>query len=899
MRLRQSFAALVALLTLGACSAGTPAPERPAPPPVVSSAPPPADPPPPTGLHLPTTAAPRSYLASLTLDPAASVFQGSIEVELTVNEATRVLWLNATELTIEKAELVRGADRQPLRVLAGGADLVGFAAAQPIAPGPATLAVRYSGVISKKDDRGVFTEKEGDDPYLFSQFENIDARRAFPCFDEPGIKVPWQIDLEVPSGDTALSNTPALSEAPSRPGMKRVRFAETKPLPSYLVAFAVGPFDLVDAGRAGSKGTPVRLAVPRGRAADAKTSAATTTTLLGYLEDYFGIPYPYEKLDVVAIPHVVSFGAMENAGLITFYQQGMIARPDEDTGEHQRNYADIIAHEMAHHWFGDLVTMAWWDDVWLNEAFATWMEVKVLSRWRPTWSWETKRVRQVGVAMREDSLVSARKVRQEIVSKDDIQNAFDAITYLKGAALLDMFESWIGPEAFRKGIQGYLQGHAHGNATSRDFAAAISAAAGKKEDVAAVFASFLDQGGVPLVKAELACSKGEAAVKLSQTRFLPSGSSGSSAQRWQIPVCVRWEPGEGRACTLLSEPSAVLPLPGTKGCPTLLLPNAGSGGYYHVAYQPNDLDALLRDGGKKLNLAERLGVVADVAALGRSGALPLGELLGRLPSFAADPSPHVQRAAAAFLFGIPQGVVPEALRASYGRYVDKTFGKKARALGLVRKPGEPEETTALRALVVPLVGSRGSDPTLRKEARALALRWLDDPTAVEAASIEIVLGMAATQGDRALFERLRTEIGKTKDDQRRSHLLAALGSFRDPALARASLDFFLDSDVDPREAMGLLDQDELSTEVVFTFLKESFDRVLARVPSDAAVSLPGTVSRFCDEGHRAAVEAFFKPRIEKISGGPRALSQALEEISLCSTLRASQEASLRAFLKKP
>ncbi len=897
MRPRQRSAALVALLAHAACSASSTPPERAPLPAVASPAPRPADPLPPTGLRLPATASPRRYVASLTLVPTASTFEGVIDIELMVNEATRVLWLNATELTIERAELSRGGAREALRVLPGGEDLVGFARDEPIPPGPATISVRYRGAISDRDDRGVFTEKEGGESYLFSQFENVDARRAFPCFDEPSAKVPWQLELEVRAGDTALSNTPVVSEAPSREGMKKVRFAETRPLPSYLVAFAVGPFDLVDAGRAGKKGTPVRLAVPRGRGAEVKTSAATTTAMLGHVEDYFGTPYPYEKLDVVAIPQVVSFGAMENAGLITYYERGMLAKPDEDTPEHQRTYADIIAHEIAHHWFGDLVTMAWWDDVWLNEAFATWMEVKMLSRFRPSWSWETKRLHETSMAMREDSLVSARKVRQEITSGDDIQNAFDVITYVKGAALLDMFEAWIGPERFRKGIQRYLDGHAHGNATSRDFTAAISAEAG--QDVAPVFASFLDQGGVPLVEAELSCGKGEASVRLRQSRFLPRGSSGSSEQRWQIPVCVRWEPGAGRACTLLREPSAVLPLPGTKGCPSLLVPNAESMGYYHVGYQPKQLDALLREGAKKLSLAERLGVISDVAALGRSGALPLGEVLGHMRVFAVDPSAHVQRAAAAFLLGIPQRVVPEALRPRYGRYVDRTFGSAARALGLVRKVGEAEERPALRALVVPVVGKRGEDPALRKEALGLALRWLDDPAALDADSIDAVLGIAAQHGDRALFDRLRNALDRSKDGKRRAHLIGALASFREPSLVRASLDLFLTGDLDPREAVGLLEQDELATEVVFAFLKESFERVLTRLPADAAVILPGTVSHFCDEGHRVEVEAFFRPRIERISGGPRALSQALEAISLCSALRSSQEESLRAFLKKP
>jgi alanyl aminopeptidase len=901
MRVRSPLPSVCALVLLAACSAGSP-PDAgaPRPPPSVThalaaSAREPLDPGPPSGLRLPATASPRRYSAELTLVPSASTFQGSIDIELTVHEASSVLWLNATELTIERAELHRGGETQALRVLEGDEHRVGFIAKSPIAPGPARLSLSYRGRISDKDDRGVFSEKEGGADYLFTQFESIDARRAFPCFDEPSAKVPWQLTLEVPAGDVALSNTPVLSEAPSREGMKRVRFAETKPLPSYLVAFAVGPFDLLDAGVAGKRGTPVRLAVPRGRSAEAKTAAAATTALLGILEDYFELPYPYEKLDVVAIPQVVSFGAMENAGLITYYARGLMAKPDEDTAEHQRQFADVMAHELAHQWFGNLVTMRWWDDIWLNEAFASWMEVKALSRFRPGWSWETLRLQDAASAMRHDRLESARKVRQEIASNDDIQNAFDTITYLKGGALLGMFEAWIGPELFRKGIHRYLDQHAHGNASSRDFAAAISAEAGR--DVSPVFASFLDQGGLPVVRAELSCAKGEASMRLSQRRFLPVGSSGSSAQTWQIPVCLRWNAGEGRACTLLAEPSATIALPAMKGCQTAIVPNAGSFGYYHVGYRPSDLDALLRHGTKTLTLAERLGMLSDLGALVKSGDLPVGEVLSRLPLFASDESPHVRRAAASLLVGLPLHVVPDALRPSFARYVGATFGKEARALGLVRRSGESEELGTLRAVVVGLVGGLGEDRALVDEARALSLRWLDDPRVIDADAIDTVLPIAAARGDRALFDRFHAELSATKDDTRRAHLLGAMASFRDPSVVRASLALFLSGELDPREAVILLEQDSRMNEVVFGFVRDNFDRIVEKMPADTAMMLPGVVSRFCDEAHRREVLAFFAGKIERISGGPRALSQAVEEIALCSALRSAQEESLRSFLK--
>ena len=384
---------------------------------------------------------PARYQVSLTVVPGQAAFEGVVDIAVKLVEPTSLIWLNGTELSIREAH-ARGAGQVfPARVVPGGDDFVGFAFDEKVPAGAARLHVEYAGKISDHDDRGLFVEDEEGTPYVFSQFESTDARRAFPCFDEPSSKVPWQLTLHVPAGDTALSNTSVLSESKEGPGMKAVHFAETKPLPSYLVAFAVGPFDLVDAGKAGKKGTPVRLAVPHGQAAQAAFAAATTPAIIARLEDLFGVPYPYDKLDMVAVPRLVTFGAMENAGLITFTRAGMLARPEEETPAFKIRFSSTTTHELGHHWFGDLVTTAWWDDIWLNEAFATWVEAKILVPWKPAFHYDLIEARQTQRAMLGDSLVSARRIRQGITSNDDISNAFDEITYSKGAAVIGMFEA--------------------------------------------------------------------------------------------------------------------------------------------------------------------------------------------------------------------------------------------------------------------------------------------------------------------------------------------------------------------------------------------------------------------------------------------------------------------------
>ncbi|MCC6557902.1 MAG: ERAP1-like C-terminal domain-containing protein [Polyangiaceae bacterium] len=890
----------VALLTAAACAAPPLEPPPPVPPAV--AAPPAASaaaPAPPAGIRLDRAVMPVRHRATLTVVPGDPVLAGEIEIELALRAETGVLWLNATEITVDEAHVEAGGKRIAARVLPGGEDLVGFALAEEAPAGAARLFVRYRGAISAKNDRGVFLEEDLGKRYVFTQFESIEARKAFPCFDEPSFKAPWQLTLKIKGDDVALSNTPVASESAGEGGVRVVRFAETKPLPAYLVAFAVGPFEMVDAGKAGKNGTPVRVAVPRGKAAEARWAVETTPALLGLLEDYFGIPYPYEKLDVAPIPRLASFGAMENAGLVTIRASRALASGAEETAEFKRDYAEIMAHELAHQWFGDLVTTDFWDDIWLNEAFAEWMGSKIVEKWKPEWREDASRAGATAWAMRGDELATARKIRQEIRTKDDIQNAFDAITYDKGSAVIAMFEAWAGEERFRKGVRRYLEAHAHGNARSADFLAAIGAEVG--EELAPAFLTFLDQPGVPAVSAEIACEAGKPPrVSLSQRRFLPAGSKGSSGETWRIPVCARTPAAgdAGRACALLDGPKGELPLAAGAPCPEWLLLHRDGVGYYRAAYGPKALSALL-GAWKRLTEVERLAVIRDVGARAQAGDLPIAEALSLVPDLAKDPSPHVLRALVGLVSQVREALVPEEARPAFARFVVKAFGKKARELGLRPRAGEDDETRLLRPLVVTLVANRGEDAALIAEARKLAGRWLEDPASLEPDAVEAVLAIAAAHGDRALFDRLHAEVKKATDQKRRSRIVRALSSFRDPALIRDSLAIFLTDELDARESLFLLfrQQEERAAPVVFAFLKERFDAIAARTPDELRGDLPWAGTGFCDEGRRAEVEALFKDKVGALTGGPRNLAQVLEEISLCSARRGAQREGLLAFLK--
>jgi len=826
--------------------------------------------------------------------------RGEIAIDLRLTEATRVVWLNAQGLTIHRASLESAAQKMPVEVVPGGSGVLGFALATPAQAGPARLALEYSGAISAQDDHGVFVEQEGGASYVFTQLEPMEARRVFPCVDDPGVKVPWQLSLRVRKTDVALSNTPVQSESREDGDMKVVHFSPTRPLPSYLVAFAVGPFQLVDAGAAGKNKTPVRIAVPRGFAGKAGYAAKTTPPLLGMLEDEIGIPYPYEKLDIVAIPALASFGGMEHPGLVTYASHAALAAPTEETLAFRRDFATTMAHELSHQWFGNLVTMDFWNDLWLNEAFATWMGSKIVARFAPDWHEDARRAVEDTRVMSRDGRVSERKIRQEIRSEDDIADAFDDITYAKGASVLGMFEAYVGPEKFRRGVRRYLERHAHANAISADFLAALSAETAP--EVGPALSTFLDQPGVPAVRGELRCEKDKApTVRLWQSRWLPEGSSGAPAGIWQIPVCLRHGGGdaEGRVCTLLTGPTAEVALPAAKSCPAWVALKEGGRGYFRADQGRDALLALLRKHRSALTLPERLALLGDAEALVESGALALADLLAVAPDIAASPEPTLQRSAVRLVAKVREVHLPPELRPRFGRFIVRTFGGRARALGVTPKAGEDEETALLRAPLASLVADRGGDPATLAALRALATRWLGDPSAAPFDMAAKALAITARHtGDRAFFDHLRAALEKETDPRRRSALLDALTCFRDPAIVDDALALTLSGDLDPREALRMLAQDEPMLERSLAYLEKNWGTLLERMPREALAALPLFFQPFCDEAHRAAVARVFEGRASQIAGGPRALAQSLETIALCDARRRAFEPSLRAFLAR-
>lgn len=847
-------------------------------------------------LRLGDSVKPSRYAADLTIVPDKDTFQGTVDINVTIARPQPVIWLNATKLDIKAATF----NGQPATVTSSGDAFAGLQFREPV-NGSGVLHLAYEGRINRNSSAGLFQMKDRDQWYVYSQFEPTDARRAFPSFDEPSFKVPWQLTLHVRQGDMALSNMPSVAETPEANGMKAVKFAQTKPLPSYLIALAVGPFDAVSAGNVGK--TPLRIITPRGRGGEAKYAAEVIPQLLKRLEDYFGIPYPYEKLDSVVMP--ISNFAMENVGLITYGQSLLLSKPESDSIRRQRMCAIVSAHEMAHQWFGDLVTTAWWNDIWLNEAFATWMETKIVNEWKPSWNLEVEQVDERLGAMNLDSLVSTRKIRQPIESDNDIANAFDGITYQKGAAVITMFERWIGPDTFRKGVRQYIKQHANGNATTADFEAAISSAAG--HDIAPAFNTFLDQAGVPVVSASLDCTGKQSVLQLSQKRSLPLGSPGSVPQTWQIPVCVKYSSkGEVYSeCQMMSQPQMDMALKHGKGCPAWVLPNAGETGYYRVNYAGSMLQELLAGGAKQLSTAERVGVLGDIRALVDGGQMSPKLALSLVPEFSNDADRQVTSSALNIAELVRSKAVPDELRPKGAAYIREVFGTRARKLGWKATASEDENMKLLRQELVPAVAREGEDPELIHGAQQLARAFLTDHKAVAPDLVRSVLTVAAEFGDRDLFDKFHAAAKAEPDRSTREALIRALGSFRNPEIAKSAIGLVLTGEFDLRESFygllfGPLAYPETQS-VPFDFVRTNMDALLAKLPrevgGDFAAALPEVGRAFCDADHRDEVKSFFQDRVKEYTGGPRNLASTLETIDLCIARKKALGPELTAFLK--
>ncbi len=861
-------------------------------------------------LRLPTIVVPVSYSADLTDTPGQDKFRGAVTIELSVREATPIFWIHAKEL--EFSELSLQVDGSTLAATSESApnDLVAIKPAHPLLPGSATLRIAYSGTVSRSLTDGAFQQVQSNNWYVFTKFEPITARRVFPCFDEPSFKTPWRLTLHVPADLKAFSNTNIESERNESASTKAVSFHTTKPLPSYLVAFAVGPFDVVETSPVGRNRVVSRIIIPRGRASEARHAASITPKLIDLLENYFGTPYPYEKLDQVVVPLTTAWGAMENAGLIA-YGDFLLSPLEADTELRERSRAATMEHEMSHQWFGNLVTIAWWDDIWLNEAFASWIELKLLDEWHPDWQLRADSARSIAV-FRADSLTTSRKIRQPIESPGDIGTAFDGITYGKGQAVIQMFEHYVGADPFRQAVRLYLQQHAWGNATSADLLAAIDQTV-PNEGIGAAFSTFLNQTGFPLINATILCpSNAAATVKFEQQRFMPFGSgprlsaggtASSQPQLWQVPVCYEFgdELGQHRDCTLLKTRSADVPLIGAQACPLWLFADGHAAGYYAVNYPANQEKQLLIHGLRHLSAAESAALLRNVQINFSSGLGSEQQELSTAAAFASSGDLGLVRQSAVILAGIDEWVA-HAQRGAYAERLRELYGDRAHQLTWLPRPAELYEVRQLRIELLPLITNQGEDEELVGQARLIAQRWLKNHSTLDPDLVEPLLYAVAAHSGREFFNQLVAGIRSTPIQRERAWMIAALNAFRDPVLNRSALDLLFDPSLDPRELRILLFSSNPETrQDVLDFTKQNFDRLNARLPSARGVpfaaTLPNVAAAFCDAAHRADTDSYFSPRVTPLPGGTRNLDNTLERISLCAARAPLAKQAVANFLQ--
>ena len=821
----------------------------------------------------------------LRLDPDKRSYSGSVHVELKVVNATDTIRFHAEGQRLTRVTLRQGGDSVVVTRTAGDHGLQTLGAARKLDTGTATLDIEFTHLYGTRAV-GLYKAIQDNRGYLFTQFESDDAREAFPCWDEPGFKFPYQVVLEVPAAQEALSNTPIESSVPNE-GWKTVTFKRTPPLPSYLLAIAVGPFEYSPV--AGTK-IPTRIVTCQGRKQLAGITVQTTPKILAGLERWFGSPYPYEKLDLIAVPEF-AYGAMENAGLITFRDDVLLLDPASASTAQRRSNASVICHELAHMWFGDLVTMAWWDDLWLNESFADWMAAKVTDQVYPQYRQGLNDLqRQQGVKS-GDMQPSTTAIRDKTTSASaGLTNV--GLVYSKGNAVLSMFERYLGPETFQKGVQAYLKKHAWGNATAADLWQSLDQVSGT--NVSAAMTTFLDQPGVPYVRVVPA----PGGVRLTQSRATPWGVS-QPPLRWDVPLTLQWSDGKTVRSqrVLLKDESMVVKLPGT---PAWVMPNGGGHGYYSWSVPEGWMTALAENAARLLSPDERVAFLGDLSMLMTQGEVRGDTYLQSLSHFGSDPEPQVVTSTIEALTGVRAAFVPDSLESLFATYVRRTLSPALERVGYDRKPGEDETVSTMRGDLLRWLANRGHDGKVLAFAQDAAKRYLADSTSVDPGIADAVVSLAAKKGDAALFAEYQRRLETTEVPAIRRRFLGALGAFEDTALTTRALDYSLSDKVRPTETFEILrgmgQRNEATQARTFQWMMANYDRLAARVPPPALRFMPMFASG-CNAERLAAATAFFGDPKREAPGMDKTLERVGDNVHTCLSLREREGEHVNSYMR--
>jgi puromycin-sensitive aminopeptidase len=838
--------------------------------------------------RLPTSVVPSRYDIRLEPDLTTASFSGHVAIALTVREPVSEIVLNAAELTLTAARLSAGdGESLPQKIdIDEAAELVRLPFVEPLPPGQAVLRLDFTGTLNDKL-RGFYRSKyalDGQERWLAAtQFEATDARRCFPCWDEPAFKAVFASTLAVDPALTVLSNTRVIEEKVEN-GKKVVRFADTIPMSTYLVAFVVGELEASEPVLVGE--TPLRVWCVPGKRRLAAFGQAIGAFSLGHFEAYYGRKYPGDKLDLVAVPDFAA-GAMENLGCITFRETALLIDEAASTHAERERVADVVAHENAHMWFGDLVTMAWWNGLWLNEAFATFMQMLAVDAWKPEWRrWQTFAVSRAA-ALAVDGLRSTRPVEFPVEAPRDAEAMFDVLTYEKGASVLRMLEQYLGPQVFRDGVRVYLERHAFGSTETADLWAALGGASG--QPIPQVMDGWVFRPGYPLITARVEAGK----LVLAQQRFayLPPGVGEDVPQSWQVPVQVRLylpDKGERVERLLLSGAEASLDLPA--GLEAALV-NEGGHGFYRVRYASDLMQRLLRRLPAGLPTVDRFNLVNDAWAAVLAGLTPLADFLDGSARFRPERDRNVWSVLLG-AFAVLHRLVEPVDRPRLEALVRDRLGPAVAELGWQARPGEDELTRQLRADLLRAYGTLGNDAATHAHATEVFASGTSDADLL--AAVVPVLAFAGGPARYDDFDRRRRQARTPQEEQR---FLMALAAFRLPELADHTLGMVLSGDVRVQDAPALLKALLLNVDArarAWDFVRQQWGRLESALPlAGLKRVVEGTLGLVGPEWERQARE-FFRER--KVDLGGKALEQVLEQLHVLVRLREREGTALREYL---
>lgn len=853
--------------------------------------------------RLDRTVVPSRY--ELTIKPSfdTMTFQGELRVLVNVAKPTKQITLHSKELSIISAKI-----KQANKVLTAtvqthpASDTITLTVDKPLKALKTELLFTYQGKIGNGAE-GLHGEIIQGEKYAVTELEPDGARMVLPCFDEPAFKSTFLVTMVLDRNLEAVSNGRKRSEKiDAATNLKTVQFEDSPLMSTYLLTLAFG--DLTSSQKTTSNGTPVAVWSLKSKQDLQAYSLNTMAELLPLIERQFGISYPYPKLELITIPQYA--GAMENAAAMIFDDMALVD-PARTSPRALRGLSEVIAHEMAHQWFGDLVTTAWWDDLWLNEAFATWMATRIIDEWKPEWQAGLDDVIQVrnGVLER-DALASTHAIRSQVLTSEDAANKFDDITYGKGALVLTMLESYLGDEIFWAGIRRYLEVHRESVATANDLWISLEASAARP--IKSIAGTWFDQPGYPILDVSTTCENGKSVLSLKQQRFMVNPPpDAKNTQLWTIPIPVRVQSPDGSRIEwrTMDGQSARLIMDGgnPEGKPTVcnpVFPNANQLGFYRMRFTPETLQSLLVNGGSHLEVAERSGLLSDQTALLISGALDPVQWLNMFSSFSKEHSRHVLETMFS-QFGrvmryLPEGAGARASR-KYGQSLAQPYFTR---LGWEPRAGEPEEDTLLRPLILRAMVSR-DNVLLRKEARARLMKTLDNPQAnpMDTSVFYTLVGMASYEGDSALFDRYVKEWKERTNPREKSAFMMALLGFKDPALMEKVLQLGLSDEAKGWQRVALIAGPLWSEESIqprWDWIKGNFDTLKARLTPDQLSGLIHSTGNFCTPELRADAVAFYEQHKADFEEDRESMNEALESIDQCIHLRSQLQAPIENWL---